>query len=153
LRYKKFGVTPEPEVRTQLLSGELSTLVSTPRLDWEHVPALPGAEWAYLIMVSDGISSVLSDQEVADVARSAPNPKVATEKILAFAEEMGAEDNMTAIVVPLAGWGKIKGPDSTESLREYRRRQAGPLCHFSLLFSKFGLRDSLTVGTERQKRM
>ncbi|KAJ7706300.1 phosphatase 2C-like domain-containing protein [Mycena rosella] len=112
LRYKKFGVTPEPEVRTKLLEGP---------------------EWAYLVLVSDGISSMLSDSEVVDLARNAPDPKTAAEHILSFAEELGGEDNATVIVVPLAGWGKIQGPDSTQELREYRRRQA--------------------VGSERQRRM
>ncbi|KAJ7125697.1 phosphatase 2C-like domain-containing protein [Mycena crocata] len=112
LRYKKFGITPEPEVRTKLLDG---------------------SEWAYLILVSDGISSVLSDSEVVDLARNAADPKAAAERILAFAQELGGEDNATVIVVPLAGWGKIRGPDSTQELRDYRRHQA--------------------VGSERQRRM
>ncbi|KAJ7275160.1 phosphatase 2C-like domain-containing protein [Mycena haematopus] len=105
LRYKKFGVTPEPEVRTKLLEG---------------------SKWAYLVLVSDGISSMLSDSEVVDLARDAPDPKTAANRILSFAEELGGEDNATVIVVPLAGWGKIQGPDSTRELREYRRLQAGP---------------------------
>ncbi|KAJ7103645.1 phosphatase 2C-like domain-containing protein [Mycena belliarum] len=112
LRYKKFGVTPEPEVRTKLLEG---------------------SEWAYLVLISDGISSMLSDSEVVDLARNAPDPKTAAENILSFAEELGGEDNATVIVVPLAGWGKIRGPDSTRELRDYRRHQA--------------------VGSERQRRM
>ncbi|KAF9015492.1 phosphatase 2C-like domain-containing protein [Cyathus striatus] len=112
LRYKRFGVTPEPEVRTKLLNGK---------------------EWAYMVLVSDGVSSMLSDEEVVDLARNAPNPKVAADRILSFAEELGGEDNATAIVVPLAGWGNIQGPDKTKDLREYRRRQA--------------------VGSERQRRM
>ncbi|KAK7059069.1 Protein phosphatase 2C 6 [Paramarasmius palmivorus] len=112
LDYKKFGVTPEPEVRTRLLSGD---------------------QWAYIVLVSDGVTSMLSDDEVVDLARDAPDPKTAADKILSFAEELGGEDNMTAIVVPLAGWGKIRGPDKTKDLREYRRKQA--------------------VGTERQRRM
>jgi protein phosphatase PTC6 len=78
-----------------------------------------------MVLVSDGISSILSDQEVVDVARGAPNPKAAADSILAFAEELGSEDNATAIVVPLGGWGRIQGPDKTKNLREYRRRQAG----------------------------
>ncbi|KAF9474097.1 protein serine/threonine phosphatase 2C [Pholiota conissans] len=103
LRYKRFGITPEPEVRTKLLDGK---------------------EWAYMVLVSDGISSILSDDEIVDLARDAANPKKAAERILAFSEELGGDDNATAIVVPLAGWGKIEGPDQTKDLREYRRRQA-----------------------------
>ena len=46
---------------------------------------------------------------------------------------MASEDNLTALVLPLAGWGKIQGEDRTKELREYRREQM--------------------VGTERQRRM
>ncbi|KJA25754.1 hypothetical protein HYPSUDRAFT_64481 [Hypholoma sublateritium FD-334 SS-4] len=112
LRYKRFGITPEPEVRARLLEGE---------------------EWAFMVLVSDGISSILSDDEIVDLARGASNPKTAADRILSFTEELGGDDNSTAIIVPLLGWGKIRGPDKTKDLREYRRRQA--------------------VGTERQRRM
>ncbi|TFK77211.1 protein serine/threonine phosphatase 2C [Pluteus cervinus] len=112
LRFKRFGVTPEPEVRTRLLQGR---------------------EWAYMILVSDGISSILSDDEVVDLARGAPDPRTAANRILAFSQELGGDDNATVIVVPLAGWGKITGPDKTKELREYRQRQA--------------------VGSNRQRRM
>lgn len=78
-----------------------------------------------MILVSDGVSSMLSDDEVVDLARDARDPKSAADKILAFAEELGGDDNATAIVVPLAGWGLIRGPDKTKELREYRRQQAG----------------------------
>ncbi|KAJ3734723.1 phosphatase 2C-like domain-containing protein [Lentinula guzmanii] len=104
LRFKKFGVTAEPEVRTKLLEGE---------------------EWAYMVMVSDGVSSTLSDDEIVDLARDAPDPKVAADRILSFVQELGGEDNRTAIVIPLSGWGKIRGSDKTKELREYRRKQAG----------------------------
>lgn len=33
---------------------------------------------------------------------------------------MASQDNLTAIVVPLAGWGKITGPDRTKAFRENR---------------------------------
>ncbi|KAH7870729.1 phosphatase 2C-like domain-containing protein [Lentinula edodes] len=112
LRFKKFGVTAEPEVRTKLLEG---------------------GEWAYVVLVSDGVSSSLSDDEIVDLARDAPDPKAAADRILSFVQELGGEDNRTAIVLPLSGWGKIRGPDKTKELREYRRRQA--------------------EGSERQRRM
>lgn len=76
-----------------------------------------------MVLVSDGVSSVVSDEEVVGLARGAKDPKEAADRILAFAEEMGSEDNATAIVVPLAGWGKIEGPDKTKDFREYRSRE------------------------------
>lgn len=78
-----------------------------------------------MVVVSDGISSTLSDDEIVDLTRDAPTPKAAADRILSFAQELGAWDNATAIVVPLAGWGRIEGPDKTFALREFRRQQAG----------------------------
>ncbi|CCL99561.1 uncharacterized protein FIBRA_01579 [Fibroporia radiculosa] len=101
LRYKRFGVTPEPEVRTGLLDG----------------PA-----YSHITLVSDGVSSVVSDDEISDLARGSPTPQYAAQRIMRFAEDMGSDDNLTALVVPLAGWGKMTGGDRTRELREYRRR-------------------------------
>ncbi|PCH33846.1 protein serine/threonine phosphatase 2C [Wolfiporia cocos MD-104 SS10] len=102
LKYKPFGVTPEPDVRTMLLDG----------------PA-----YSHITLFSDGVSSVVSDEEVSDLARGAPTPHYAAQRILRFAEDMGSDDNLTAIVVPLAGWGEMTGEDRTRDLRDYRRRQ------------------------------
>ncbi|KAH9944124.1 protein serine/threonine phosphatase 2C [Epithele typhae] len=99
LKFKPYGVTPEPEVRSMVLEGP---------------------KWSHITLISDGVSSVVSDEEVSDLARGALSPKHAAERILSYAEDMGSDDNMTAIVVPLAGWGKITGPDRTKELRDYR---------------------------------
>jgi len=92
-----------------------------------------GDDWAFLVLLSDGISSVLSDDEIVDLARGAADPKMAAERILSFSQEMGGQDNATVIVVPLAGWGKVDGPDKTRDLREYRRKQAGMYFSISLV--------------------
>lgn len=60
---------------------------------------------------------------MADLARGAPTPRHAAQRILDFADQMGSDDNLTAIVVPLAGWGKMTGEDRTRELRNYRLRQ------------------------------
>ena len=105
-----------------------------------------------MVLVSDGISSVVSDQEIVDLARGATSPKHAATRILSFAEEMGSSDNLTAIVLPFAGWGRISGSDQSKRLREYRSRQMSE--SISLLDAKWFLIFALpTVGTERQKRM
>ena len=86
-----------------------------------------------MVLVSDGISSLVSDQEIVDLARGARDPKSAANRILSYAEEMGSDDNMTAIVLPLAGWGKVVGPDMTKQLREYRARQMSVYYHPSFV--------------------
>lgn len=103
-----------------------------------------------MIIVSDGVSSILSDQEIVDVARGAPSPKKAAEQILSYSEELGGEDNATVVVVPLSGWRLVQGPDRTRALREYRSQQAGKCFefYFSLLIDSV-----MIVGSERQRRM
>lgn len=69
----------------------------------------------------------MSDQEIIDLARNAIDPTRAAKTIVHFGEDLGAEDNCTCVVIPLAGWGKVGGRDRTEERREYRRKQAGAL--------------------------
>jgi protein phosphatase PTC6 len=84
-QYKRFGVTPEPDVKTRIIEGHSATA---------------------LVLMSDGISSLLSDPEIADLVRTCAKlgPEVAAREIVSFAEELGSEDNCTAVVVPLKGW-------------------------------------------------
>lgn len=100
LKLKPLGLTPEPQITALVL---------------------PSTTYSHLTLLSDGISSVLSDEEVIDLARGARSPREAAKRIVWFAEEVGGEDNMTALVVPLAGWGKMGGRDGTRELREWRR--------------------------------
>lgn len=84
-------------------------------------------------MVTDGISSILSDQEIVDVARYGSSPEKAAHDVVSFAEELGAEDNATALILPLAGFGRITGVDQTKGLRAWRQKEQ--------------------IGNERQRRM
>lgn len=102
-RFKRLGVVGDPDISKRVLEG---------------------GEWAAIILVSDGVSGAISDQEIADLCRSTKNPTQAAEQIVSFAEQVGAEDNCTAVVVPLPGWQKLGGTDSTLARREYRLRQA-----------------------------
>ena len=66
------------------------------------------------------MSSVVSDEEISDLARGARTPRDAAQRIVNFASDMAAQDNLTAIVIPLAGWGQMTGPDRTKAFREDR---------------------------------
>lgn len=88
----------------------------------KHV--LSGPDYACLVLVSDGISGAMTDGEVADLMRSRGTPTQAAQAIVRFAEEIGSEDNMTAMVLPFAGWGRMTGPDRSEKHRAYRVKLA-----------------------------
>lgn len=83
-----------------------------------------GRTWSSLILLSDGITSVVSDDEIVDLARMSPTPQKAAQSVMSYAEEVGLDDNGTCVVIPLAGWGEVRGPDVTKELRAYRRAQA-----------------------------
>ena len=97
--YKRLGVTAEPEVVSHVIEGDA---------------------FAFAIGFSDGVSDVLTDQEIVDLCRGAGHPSEAARRVINFAEDVGSEDNCTAICVPLRGWGKIGGQDTTRDRREYR---------------------------------
>jgi protein phosphatase PTC6 len=98
-QFKKAGVTPEPEVITQILKGD---------------------DFAFIIAFSDGIGGVVSDQEVVDLCRSAAHPHEAAKAVLRYAEALGSEDNATVMCIPLRGWGKVSGEDGTAEKRRYK---------------------------------
>lgn len=99
-RFKKVGITSEPEIFSQVVKG---------------------ADYSFLVAFSDGVGGVISDQEVVDLCRDAKHPSQAANNVLRFAEELGAQDNCTVIVIPLKAWGKVGGKDLTRERREMRR--------------------------------
>jgi protein phosphatase PTC6 len=121
LKWKAWGVTAEPEVKTKLIESQRRCKPDLRYYGFDS--CLTGSQWAFMVLVSDGISSVVSDQEIVDLARGATSPKHAAKRILSFAEEMGSSDNLTAIVLPFAGWSHVSGPDQTKNLRAYRSGQ------------------------------
>ncbi|KAF9374881.1 hypothetical protein CPC16_001033 [Podila verticillata] len=76
-------------------------------------------EAAFLVLFSDGISSVMSNQEVVDCVKLENDPTQAAANVLNLAEQLGAEDNCTVLVVKLPAWGTPM-PDLSKELREYR---------------------------------
>ncbi|KAG0297914.1 hypothetical protein BGZ96_004267 [Linnemannia gamsii] len=95
---KPFGVSAEPELVRRTVKAR---------------------EAAFLVLISDGITSVMSNQEVVDCVKLENNPTQAAANVLNLAEQLGAEDNCTVMVVKLPAWGS-KMPDLSKELREYR---------------------------------
>jgi protein phosphatase PTC6 len=108
MRSKRIGVSAEPEIR---------------RLE------LAPAEYSFIVLVSDGVSGTLSDQEIVDVVKEAKTPEQGARDVVAFATEVSREgDNATCLVVRLGGWerrgeGRM-GSLGTKEVRDYRRGEA-----------------------------
>ncbi|KAJ4306688.1 Protein phosphatase 2C 6 [Collariella sp. IMI 366227] len=72
------------------------------------------AEYSFLVLMSDGVSGTLSDQEIVDVVKEAGTPEEGARKVVEYATEVSEDgDNATCLVVRLGagrggarvGWG------------------------------------------------
>ncbi|KAI0203190.1 phosphatase 2C-like domain-containing protein [Astrocystis sublimbata] len=105
---KRLGVSAEPEItRTEL----------------------GPAQYSFLVLMTDGISAMLSDQEIVDVVKEAKTPEQGSKDVVTFATEVSSNgDNATCLVVRLGGWERRSegglGSLGTKEIRDYRRKEA-----------------------------
>ncbi|KAI1330767.1 protein serine/threonine phosphatase 2C [Xylariaceae sp. FL0255] len=105
---KRLGVSAEPEItRTEL----------------------GPAQYSFLVLMSDGVSGTLSDQEIVDVVKEAKTPEQGSRDVVAYATEVSTDgDNATCLVVRLGGWERRSegglGSLGTKEVRDYRRNEA-----------------------------
>lgn len=85
LDLKPFGVTAEPEVT--------------------HLNIRHGRD-KFLVLTTDGVNYVMSDDEIVDCISTCADPKEAAERLVDQALLYSSEDNISVIVVPLGSWGK-----------------------------------------------
>ncbi|KJR85365.1 type 2C protein phosphatase PTC6 [Sporothrix schenckii 1099-18] len=108
MQSKRIGVSAEPEME---------------RVD------LGPAQFSFLVLVSDGVSGTLSDQEIVDVVKEARTPEQAARAVVEYATEVSQDgDNATCLVVRLGGWERRSegglGSMGTKELRDARRSEA-----------------------------
>lgn len=105
---KRLGVSAEPEItRTEL----------------------GPAQYSFLVLMSDGVSGTLSDQEIVDVVKEAKTPEQGSKDVVAYATEVSQDgDNATCLVVRLGGWERRSegglGSLGTKEIRDFRRNEA-----------------------------
>ncbi|KAL2818405.1 phosphatase 2C-like domain-containing protein [Aspergillus granulosus] len=105
---KRIGVSAEPELRR-----------------FEMAPA----EYSFMVLISDGITDAISDQEVVDIIKEAKTPDEGARHVVNFATEVTKSgDNSTCLVVRLGGWERRLegglGSLGTKESREWRRQEA-----------------------------
>ncbi|KAJ8071075.1 hypothetical protein OCU04_001420 [Sclerotinia nivalis] len=108
MRSKRIGVSAEPEIRRVEISP---------------------AEYSFLVLVSDGVSGTLSDQEIVDVVKEAKTPEQGAKDVVSFATEVSKEgDNATCLIVRLGGWERRieggMGSMGTKEVRDYKKGEA-----------------------------
>lgn len=108
MRSKRIGVSAEPEI---------------------HRIELAPAEYSFMVLISDGVSGTLSDQDIVDVVKEAKTPEQGARDVVSFATEVSEEgDNATCLVVRLGGWERRSeggmGSMATKEVRDFRKRDA-----------------------------
>lgn len=108
MRSKRIGVSAEPEI-TRIEMGP--------------------AQYSFLVLVSDGVSGTLSDQEIVDVIKEAKTPEEAARTVVEYATEVSHDgDNATCQVVRLGGWERRSegglGSLGTKEIRDTRKAEA-----------------------------
>ncbi|PGG98347.1 hypothetical protein AJ80_09551 [Polytolypa hystricis UAMH7299] len=105
---KRIGVSAEPELR---------------RIE------MGPAEFSFLVLMSDGVSGTLTDQEVVDIIKEAKTPDQGARDVVSFATEVSGDgDNATCLVIRLGGWERRLegglGSMGTREERDWRRQEA-----------------------------
>ncbi|EXJ93359.1 hypothetical protein A1O1_01751 [Capronia coronata CBS 617.96] len=105
---KRIGVSAEPEIKRVELGP---------------------AEYSFMVLMSDGVSGTLDDQEVVDIVKEARTPEQAARDVVNFATEVSTEgDNATCLVVRMGGWERRQegglGSLRTKESRDYKRQSA-----------------------------
>ncbi|CAK9437483.1 uncharacterized protein LODBEIA_P18610 [Lodderomyces beijingensis] len=127
--YKEVGVTAEPDF-TQLIIGdshEINSHLTADEIKKYTINGLGGDE-CFLVLCSDGVTNVLTDQEVADIVmtrhkmsgHSKASPQNCASEVVKFVEYVGGDDNATILVIRLSGWGHWPNVDRTGELRQSR---------------------------------
>lgn len=108
LQSKRVGVSAEPEIR--------------------RIEMRP-AEYSFLVLMTDGVSGTLKDQEVVDIVKEAKTPEQGARDVVSFATEVSNDgDNATCLVIRLGGWERRLegglGSMGTKEERDWRRQDA-----------------------------
>ncbi|KAK5698425.1 Protein phosphatase 2C 6, partial [Elasticomyces elasticus] len=96
---KRVGVSAEPEM---------------------HRVEMAPAEFSFLVLMTDGISGTLQDQEIVDIVKEARTPEEASRDVVSFATEVTKiGDNATCLVVRLGGWERrLEGSDGSAQVTD-----------------------------------
>lgn len=119
---KREGLTSEPDIYSYLIGSTLELPHS------ERSKLQFGGEECFICMITDGISDLMSDQELADLITSTVNlrglreasPQYVTEEVIKYIMALGGKhaDNATCLILRLPNWGNWPNLDRTGAIRE-----------------------------------
>lgn len=105
---------PERHIVTRALGG-------TGAIEADYY-LLPLASAERLLLCTDGVSGMVSDEVLATILAGAPDPRDAADRVVAAAVAAGGRDNATAVVIDVVGWSADDGYDSDASRRSLQEK-------------------------------
>lgn len=135
LNFKQMGVTAEPEISLYIIGdSEVIKKKLTKEEILQYTVGGLGGDECMLILITDGVTDILTDQEVADIimvnvnmkSQKRATPQFCAEEVIKFVEYIGGDDNSTCLVVRLNGWGHWPIVDRTGELRQERLNDFSP---------------------------
>ena len=119
---KPLGLSAEPDIYSYLVGQTLHLPYS------ERAKMQFGGDECFIVMVTDGVSDLLTDQEIVDIITSTVNlrglkratPQYVAEEVIKFVQSIANRhsDNATCIVLRLPNWGNWPTIDRTGVTRE-----------------------------------
>lgn len=119
---KREGLSAEPDIYSYLV-GDTQQIPHSEKSKLQF-----GGDECFVCMVTDGVSDVLSDQEVIDLITSTVNmrglktatPQFLADEVVKFIQEVGDRhaDNATCVLLRLPNWGNWPSIDRTGAQRE-----------------------------------
>lgn len=123
IQAKALGITAEPDI------SEYEIGTPSGKIPLSKTIGGLGGDESFLVLLSDGVTDKMSDQEIVDIVMSTVNrggslrgtPQKAAEEVVKYAEALGGDDNATCMVIRLGGWNRWPTDvDRTAALREKR---------------------------------
>ncbi|BAO38854.1 protein phosphatase 2C -like protein 6 [Kluyveromyces marxianus] len=119
---KRDGLTCEPDIYSYLI-GPTRMLPHAEKSKLQF-----GGDECFICLVSDGVTTLMSDQEICDLVTSTVNnrglktasPQYCAQEVLQYIMAIGSKDadNATCIVLRLPNWGNWPVIDRTGAIRE-----------------------------------
>ncbi|SMN20655.1 similar to Saccharomyces cerevisiae YCR079W PTC6 Mitochondrial type 2C protein phosphatase (PP2C) with similarity to mammalian PP1Ks [Maudiozyma saulgeensis] len=121
---KRDGISAEPDIYSYLI-GNTSQLPHSEKAKLQF-----GGDECFIVMVTDGVSGWLADQEIVDLITSTVNlrglkhatPQFVADEVIKFIISMADRhaDNATCLVLRLSNWGNWPTYDRTGASREQK---------------------------------
>jgi len=119
------GELTEEEASTDRQRHMLTRALGIPQVLEVDQWSIKVAQGDRFVVCSDGLCNEVSDQEIAGVLRSLPDPQEAAEELVRLAREHGGRDNITVVVAEADASSQLN--DESSIVRLDQRREQPPV--------------------------